>query len=390
MFFESIRPMSLGAGVAAIYVLGLFAIPLAARSETPLDCSLTGPHKTIVHSPPRTKSRVGLSLRRMQSALDKQTLSADTPLPLTRVRGLVVTPDDDIVVYGVEESGTGLVPVIPDDIILAMRSMVLSHQPPGMSLDPVLEGGKMADYQKVDYFGGIRHTRIGAAAFESDYWMKEVAAGARRVPAYNFCSYADRLVSDGGVSGVGESKETRFWFYPRQSKFLVSRDRRKMRLEGSGLEVLTETQHGLFQKGRLGRLYAEEDSNPHARAFAQDLTARLDELSTLYPDLGTLRNFFALAEVFKWLDSRGVRLGDWRYLLHDYEPVSAYTPPRADTVTSPIAHLGGGRMLTLQGGVQIEVRLPSKPSVDSKGLLEELTDELLDKMVAVVAPYWWF
>lgn len=341
----------------------------------------------FAYRPPTVKRRIALSLGRLQEALKHSEIKPETPLPITQIRGIIFDDSGDIIVLGIEESGDGVVNIVPDDIILAMRSMLISDEPPGMSIDPRLtkDGTDMGPVQDVVYFGGIKNTRPGLFAFYCDYWMKQLAAGKINVPLEKFSRYSDLVIDNQKILSVG--KGNRFWFYPKESQFTISPDYEIMLLQKSGVEVLTEEQHFIFEKKLFKDLYSSKKIDPFAKKFTDQFTTRYGELSSVYPDLARLKNFFALCELFKWAEKRGIQLRLWKYLLYECNPVQVHTPSKADTVKVMLFSLGT-RALFLVGGVQGEIRLPAKPIIDKSGKLVTLRKTIYISRPSSDAIYW--
>ncbi len=324
------------------------------------------------YNPPTAKRRIALSLSRLQEALRKSEIKPETPLPITSIKGIIFEDSEDVILLGIEESGDGVVNIVPDDIVLAMRSMMISDQPPGMSIDPKLaqDGSGMEPEQDVVYFGGLVNTRAGLFAFNCDYWMKQLAAGDIGIPVKNFSRYYDLLKHD-SIS-LNNSKGNRFWFYPKESQFTISPDYSIMTLhENNGIEVLTEEQRDLFENKSFKSLYSSNKIDPLAKDFTNQLTSRYVELSSVYPDLAKLKNFFSLCEIFKWAEKRGIQLESWKYLLYEYNHVQVHTPSKVNTVEVLLRSFGTSAIF-LKGGVQAEFRLPSKPIIDNFDQLETI------------------
>lgn len=314
---------------------------------------------------------VALSLRELQAQLQRG-LSPESTLPLTRITGVWIDERRDIVLLGVDGAPAGAPPLLPDDIAVALRSIWLFHESPGMSIDPRKDEkspGGIGLLQDVDYFGGLDGTRAGVYAFQCDYWMKRLAAGSLPSPVPGFQRYCDLALADERA----RKGANRFWFYPIAPQILVSPRGDLMIFERNGVELLTEAQHSLFDFQRAREVYRVRD--PLAERFAHQVTKRYDELAAAFPDLDRLRNFFALCEVFTWIESSGlatgrIRLQDWAYLLRSYRPILTHAPPAVPTVQTSFQR--GALIHMIVGGVSAQVRLPRNPPVDSTGRLTTL------------------
>jgi hypothetical protein len=322
-----------------------------------------------------------LSVRQLQERLAAGQLDPETPLPLRVIDGVFFSPDRDIVLVGRAE---GLVPIVADDIILALRAMWLTDEPPGVSIDPQRDPGALGGigpYQTVVYFGGIENTRAGLYAYSSDYWMKRLAAGTVSAPVPGFKRYSD-LIADADHREEGAN---RFWFYPAKAEATIDPGGTLMVFDRHGVEVLTETEFAVFDAVRARPELVRRD--PLAERFARAFTEHYDELSAAQPDLGRLKNFFALCEVFRWSEARGLRGGrlrlyDWSHLVSGYVTVPVHTTSTVRTVRGEVP---GGVLI---GGVSIHVRLPPSPHVDRSGRLARLAAELAAQSANPTALAW--
>jgi hypothetical protein len=324
---------------------------------------------------------VALSLATLQDGLEAGEIDPELPLPLTRIVGVFLDRGGtDIVLLGRrEQQAAGVVPILPDDIALAMRSIWLSDQVPGMSIDPMVEddaGDAPGPFQRVVYFGRLENTRAGLYAFRCDYWLKRLAAGAIPAPVPKLDRYVDLV----GGPGSRSSRGNRFWFHPKTPEIQLTPKGDLMVFEDAGVELLTERDRSQFAGVRTHYLYMGRD--PVAQHFAQTFTRRFDELASTYPDLVRLRNFFALAQVFGWIEQAGwavgrARLESWEYLLHQYVPVPVHCPTRVPTVTTVFTR--GPEEYRLAGGVSVEIRLPADPAIDTTGKLVGLASRLVQR-----------
>lgn len=348
-----------------------------SRSETALILggilAWLGTAPPVIFGKAPGERNVALSLRELQERLQKSELDPESSLPFQELDG-VFLDHRDIVLLG---RGPGRFPVSADDVVLALRAMWLTDEPPGVSIDPRPDPDLpygIEPWQDVVYFGGIEGTRAGLYAFSSDYWMKRLATGDVSVPLPGFKRYIDLALEDGALRDLPANRS---WFYPKATEIVVSEARDLMLFESHGIEVLTETEHSLFDRERTFDLFLGQDE--YAEKFARSFTERYDELAIFHPDLARLKSFFALCEVFRWSEVVGlptgrIRRDDWLYLLYDYLPVPAYSTPRVRTIVATTQR--GGVGATMVGGVSGEIRLPDRPKIDTSGRLRRLADQL--------------
>jgi len=351
--------------------------------------------------PPRTVAHVALSLGALQDALQHQGFAADHALRMTCVRGITFDERQLPILMGCQQEGDGVQPLVPDDTVLALRSVLLHHEDPGVSIDPEprtdeerrnREHGIPAapdayepwgDRQLVDYFGGIDSTRVGFYFFEADYWLKQLAAGKQSVAVPEFLRLSDliRLSIDQGARLA--KRADRFWYHPLPSTPLVTADRRNAILEGSGVQILTEGMHFQQVMTTLGLSYQPPARNVLAESFAAQVTHRYDELCEFQPALGQLRNFFALCEAFELVQD-SLDPEKLHYLLHEYHPIDAYTPFEVKTVNV----LHHTHRFALRGGVACKFSWPKRIFSRKEDELQALRKSVLEARPREAAIEW--
>lgn len=90
----------------------------------------------LAYQQPSEIRRIVLSLSRLQKALESGEMKLDQPLPITRLKGIIMDGIDDVYLIGSEQQGDGVVPILPDDIAVAMQSMLCmdsAHRVPNMT-----------------------------------------------------------------------------------------------------------------------------------------------------------------------------------------------------------------------------------------------------------------
>ena len=288
-----------------------------------------------------------------------------------------------------EEDEGGVVFHRPDDIPLAMQTMMLSRQWPGVSIDPVpaTDGRGMEAQQRVVYFGNVYGTRAGNTYFVSDYWMKQAALAAISVPVRGFRPYSDYICEEmvDDPSHGHRQAGARFWFYPRRYEFRGPEDRRSMTLGGGGMQILTEASYLSWsgaQAAPAGRI-----TESAGQAFATHMTEQYDHIGRLFKPLLELRVFTDLCAAFKWLDWERLPLEPWHFLLFGYATMPAYTPDVAKTLTAPIRTAPGHY---LAGGVLVEIRSERPWVIDTSPVLTEDATVALASQPDKDSLYWFY
>jgi tetratricopeptide (TPR) repeat protein len=249
--------------------------------------------KTFALQPAEVASLVRVPLSRLESAAD---------LGLTRVRGYVATKDGALSLVGEVEPGR---PAIPrDDLVVAVRSILLEGTSPYVSLDP-----------DPDDFAGAQKARVGGvpkalekSAFvrtmlEADYLMKRLDLGALKVSVPGYRSTVDLLETWPDPPG---DLMSRLWLVPEVAPVGDLYDhedaRGRVTLFRSRIRVMTET---LKRAGST--LVGAGVSHPMADAAASSLTAHLPALARL-PECEAFRRLEQVFDVAKlcavWRDRK--------------------------------------------------------------------------------------
>lgn len=292
------------------------------------------------------------------------------PSTFSRLVGVVFPPGErEILFVGVAEPGHArLAPEeLLDAFVLAYRAMA-NGKSPGVSIDPTAEqlGRRLQedDILNVVYFGDVRGTDFGYAAFECDRLMKCLSFGKDNLTKQPFgCKVPDyrselELLADLPVNAEKESWH-RFWIEQGISKIGQSHDGRTFLVD---VQLAVNTQYMVVRDGEL--VPGNQSPDPAAKAFADHMTSHYDSYALELPVFGKLAAYAALTSVAQALQPHvadgadGPRMHpsvDTVWLLHDHQVRNVTTPTTTPAIIAErILPPEVGRILQLSGGVTIE------------------------------------
>jgi hypothetical protein len=285
---------------------------------------------------------VAFSLHAAQARLVREDGGADVAQMsgITRLAGMVVDKaGQDVILVGTRE--TALPPLQLDDLVVSMRSLMMQHEWPLVSLDNTPET-KSTRRQKVRFAGHIAGTQLGKSLLDADVILKELALGKRSAAIWGVKSYA-ALCEEAARRGDKSSASVLFWFFPMDVR-LVER-------EGvfavGGLAVGTKTE--LLRPGGSAPTQPPV-GDPMGAKFAHDMTSAFEDLAGQFPELRRVEQLYSAVAIAHGL--RGTKdLPDLGYFLKDYKIRSVQTPEQMPVLTA------AGEQMDLMGGVELRALL---------------------------------
>jgi uncharacterized protein DUF1598 len=271
------------------------------------------------------------SLRAAEEAIKQANVDLSYKLPeeirfmagIQRIQYVFVYPDqNDIVLAGPGEGWkpgemgnyvgitTGRPVLRIEDFILAMRSAESARQGGiSVSIDPTAQGRKNLDalLSKVREFGpgvldavekalgqqevtirGIpESSHFARTLVASDYKMKRIAMKLQPSPVKGLTSYIDMLTT------TPDNMMPRWWMACNYEPVAKSKDGLAWEIRGQGIKVMTEDE----LVNADGSVKGTGKANPVAQAWADQMTAKFDELAVKEPIFGELRNLFDMSVV---------------------------------------------------------------------------------------------
>lgn len=389
-----IATRSVGVGGVAIDAKGMVALPQVSaqralqearqRALTPIAGDLMQP---------ATLRKI--SLKRLDKALREHRTHRLDPLPddieflagLQRIQYVFVYPEQhDVVLAGPAEGWrvdrlgnvvgktSGRPVLLLDDLLVALRTAKASpNSPMTCSIDPTPEGIQQVR-SLVRRLRGIGNPRETASRIEealgpqvvtvrgvgptthfarvmvaADYRMKRLAMNLDKPPIPGLPSYLQLVgASRGGM------QMPRWWLAPKYEPLRTDPDGLSWEIPTGSIECLTEEDIALDDGSRR---HTGKAAAP-ARRWAQNMTARYEELAQADSAFGLLRGIVDLALVGALVEKEGLleRAGAALPYLMGEEQVSAYYAPRQVATQASLIRKGRQWVVSASGGVEIYPR----------------------------------
>ncbi len=336
-----------------------------------------------------------VSLRGLEAAL-AQTLQAGKPLSdelrnlagLQQIQYVLVYPEQhDVVLAGPGEGwkvdargnlvgvSTGRPVMALDDLLVALRTARQAAQGGiSCSIDPTPEGlQRLRAYvsrlhtigepqttisnicetlgpQKISLQNVPATTHFARVMVAADYRMKRLAMGFEPAPIRGLPSYMN-LVS-AGKAGMNNMLP-RWWLTPHYEPVLKSPDGLAWELRGAAVKAMAEED---FLTTDGSREHTGKAS-PMAQRWANQMTARFEELSRVEPVFGQLRNCMELAIVAALITKERLveRAGCGLPVMMNSGRVEIdqfFAPQQVDSQAS-VVRKGRNWVISASGGVQI-------------------------------------
>lgn len=381
-----------------LLAIGLFLLGLLGGSSVYVQAF----EAQAVH-PSRTQERVCLSLRVLALEAGKVPLRKEVEglAGIGWLEGFVVDPDNrDVILIG---RPTPKWPALHlDDFVVNLRNVWRGEPHPYCSLDPrpedlrklsqLASGARVVNSldqihglfkqikeawgpQSVVVGGVPRNSRHAHVMVDADYHMKKVSQGLVELNGIRSCleivlEDARRQIDRTGRPPMLGMSMSRFWFHVGKGEPTYQESDGIVCLDRCSVVVLTEKQRSTAD----GTLYDSAEDDPHANAFAQELSERFQEVATLVPQYADLENLFRLSAVLRAMHFRNAAnqarldLGFW--LKHyRYNEERAMPPSLSGLANSKEARgrLTQGGLLyeyvlfpMVCGGVSMEINLDKR------------------------------
>lgn len=301
--------------------------------------------------PLNSEHRICLSLRVLAIEAEKHPFRKDveTLSGIGWIEGFVVDRENrDVILIGRYSPEWPALHL--DDLVVSMRNVWNRDSHPYCSLDPrpqdVLKLNQLASQagivttvdQMYSFFrrikevwgsqsvvvGGVpRNSRHAHVMIDADYHMKKVSQGLVQLSGIRSCidiilDEAKRQIDKTGqIPPLGMSM-SRFWFHVGKDEPTYQESEGIICLDRCSVVALTEKQRSTVD----GALYDSDEDDPHASAFAQELSDRFQKAATLVPEYANLENLFRLSAVLRAMlfrDAADRARLDLGFFLKDYK-----------------------------------------------------------------------
>jgi hypothetical protein len=305
-----------------------------------------------------------------------------------------------------------------DDLLVVLRALLVSRQPPGSlgcSIDPTTEGLaglrefqrtipdrvpeaqrqevglKIADGMRsslgmfpIRVFGVPADTHFAQVLIEADYRMKMIGIGLEQ-PPLRLASFFELIGSSPGRQGVLQ----RWWFTPDYDCVKVTDDRLAMELVGEGVQLQTEA----MLAGGGGQLKSGAPSSRASELFVTGFTRKYAQLAGKSPVYAQLRNLIDMAVAAAFVRQQGyVERAGWTLATYGDEALLPVRTPAATRAAAAVnAAWRANRFVCVAGGgVSIrpaEALSPPRLMTDKDGKLGRVRSQAGQ---ALPADRWWW
>lgn len=366
-----------------------------------------------------------VSLKGLNQAI-QTALNDGTALPadvlylagLQRVEYIICRPDaNDILLAGpaegwkVNEAGNVVgvksgAPVLKlEDLLIALHSVNSAREGQGISvsIDPSEEGvqrygqfvSKLNGFnqdlarqvesvmgeQQISLTGVPTNSRYAQILVAADYKMKRLSMGLEPAPIRDFPSILE-MAQRKDANSFGQMAP-RFWMECNYEPIARSEDGNVWQLRGQGVKTLTEeqavTREGGFEKSGKQNKLAEQ--------WAENMTARFEELSAAEPIFRELRNVMDLSVVAALIAKEGLLEKAGLSLSNlDGSNLKVSTPawetPRLVPTSCSFVRTSKSWIVTASGGIQVDSWAVANRSEIVSSLKTPATDPTANR-------WWW-
>ncbi|OHB75221.1 MAG: hypothetical protein A2W31_18700 [Planctomycetes bacterium RBG_16_64_10] len=202
--------------------------------------------------------------------------------------------------------------------------------------------------QMVSISGVPASTHFARVMVAADFRMKRLAMNLEQPPIAGLPNYLSLVPAT--RTGM-QNMLPRWWLAPQYEPLLTDPDGLSWELRGQGVQCLTEEE--FVQQD--GTRQATGRAGAAATKWANNMTARFDELAAKDSVFGQLRNVMDLAVVAALIEKEDLRSRagvDLPYLTHDGTVMQFCEPTRVNSQTSFLKK-GQNWVISASGGVQI-------------------------------------
>ncbi len=368
-----------------------------------------------------------ISLRGLEAALTEALDDPGRPVPedieflagLQRIQYVFVYPElNDIVLAGpgegwrVDEQAnvvgitTGRPVLQLEDLLVAMRTVEAARlEGISVSIDPTEEGRRnfrrfmetqqvmnpavlrgierAMGPQQVTFTGVPINSHFAQVLVAADYRMKRLAMNLEPAPIEDLPGFLDLLQAKRRLPG---NAMPRWWLTANYEPLVRSDDRLAWELRGPRVKALTEDE--LVQAD--GTVQATGQEDPVAKAWADRMTERYEDLAQQEPVFAELQNLMDLCVVAALIERENLReLAGVEFPLLSGQreglALEPWNPPRTVPTQCSYARIGRRYVITASGGVEI----------DSWGVAaQHVVDSSVGEIQAAAAPpegstWWW-
>ncbi len=363
-----------------------------------------------------------------EKQLDKELSSL---AGLNKIYGFVIDREGrDCIIIGKTDPHSP--PILLDDLVIAIKNRWKEMSPPGCSIDPrqedlvriqklanelmgiqdpILLRKKLPSWknisgsQDVRVFGVPMNTHFAKIMVEADYLLKRIIDGSYPLNIKGFKSFSDIMVEEvkkrlkvGEISLPPLQMAMRFWFYPRENKFIE--DEGIVLIEKCTVKLLTEEEF----LTKTGKIVSSGRANPMGEDFVDLFTKFYSEIARVEPIYKSLENLFwivALSGLLKERRAPEMAGLNFDYWINDF-PIKEFKIPSILPYITNIKEINfemrvsGVSMLAYLcipscGGVSIDIKIQRRDTKrDRTGALLKLKNAILNSRPSSKTLFWDF
>lgn len=266
---------------------------------------------------------------------------------ITAMAGLVYDKEtgDLILVGQVEENRE---PILLDDFVVAMRSLLVHNEWPLVSIDKDTDE---SDSQKrlIRFEGGIENTQFGRDFLEADITLKKMSLDLLPTDIWGIRSYFALAVDEFEENTCLDAISSRFWYDVFGKGSLAVRDG-VFAIDGFRIGIYPQV---ISVNGKPVS-HAQEIRDEVAERFAAAVNNNMADLCAYYPEIGRLKTLFDLVCLAKGIQTMSAR-PDLDYFLYDYLLTHNEIPAEFTAITRKANRevAGVNHVLHVEGGVEL-------------------------------------
>lgn len=271
-------------------------------------------------------------------------------------------------------TGTGRPPIRLDDLVIALRTVLITGASPGCSIDPTPENmvrlqqflsanstasstsvvsqrfqtmAQILGPQVVSVFGVPQDSHFALALVEADYRMKRISLGKEPSGVREIRSHLSLLAPQG-------NSLQRWWFVPLYEPLETNEDETVFVIKGQRTQLMAQEEISDASGRRADAFSTRRSTEQFAKLFTQHY-AELADLSPPFAELQSLYDLALTATLIRTYRDR--HLNGWQmstFLREPRLPLERYPVPKS-VRSEATSKKAGSVLVGLIGGVEMNV-----------------------------------
>jgi hypothetical protein len=234
-----------------------------------------------------------------------------------------------------------------DDFVVALRSLLVHHRTPEVSIDPA-PTTPTTRRQAVVFKGGVEGTAVGNQMLEADLLLKNLALGRVRAEVWGVPSYFSMLLEEARNGALETRARSRFWFKNRRPSLAMDEDVCAILDQDVGVEA--QILYAEIDGRRVENLAGIRDRI--GDRFAAKVEENFSDLSSQFPALARVRPILAMVSLAEGVRRLGAS-AEVDYWLRGYSVPAVDTPQWQDLLEAQAEVEQIHKTLVVSGGIEI-------------------------------------